>query len=91
MQELTIRETRTVGQWTLEITREEVDGKIVRYIVSASNATMLTTLNVFGVDRSASVAFANALRYLRIVEEGIERTGELPCYRPQEDPRRVYA
>ena len=91
MQELTIRETRTVGQWTLEITREEVDGKIIGYIVTASNATMLTTLNTFGVDRSASVAFANALRYLRTVEEGIARTGELPCYRPQNNPRHVYA
>ena len=85
MQELTVRETRTAGQWELVITREEVDGKVIGYIVTASNDLLITTLNTFGVGgrgMSASVAFATALHYLRIVEEGIERTGELPCYRP---------
>lgn len=70
--------------WDLEIVRSEVKGKIRGYFVTALNEKCAITLAAISTKKSgsASVAFAEALRYTRDTEEGLKTTGNLPAYRP---------
>ena len=84
VQELTVREEFDGGAWTIDVTRDDVDGVTRGYIVGAWNTMVSTTLHTVGVSRDwpAAVAFAECLSYARDTAEHVRVTGEFPCYRP---------